>query len=91
MKKVVLKETQEVSIDQITNDSIVGIEWNDGVKAYISKNAKGFISIGIYDGNVDFNYFKGSKKEYAVNEIKSYSAKVWLFDTEEEIIEWLKS
>jgi len=91
MKKVVLKETQEVSIDQITDESIVGIEYSNGEKCYIIIVDNLFACIAPFKINNNSYYTKGSKREYAEYSIKHSEAKVYLFYTKEEIINWLKS
>ena len=93
MKKVVLKETQEVSIDQITDETIVGIEGLDGSKIVIVQVGKNkYCGLEIGDNSLYCKWYSESQKAY-VKEFCSNSRQetVYLFETKEEIVNWLKS
>lgn len=91
MKKVVLKQTEEVSIDSITNESIVGVMWKYGVKGYVINVGGSFCSVTPFDTKGE-KWIKSSQKEYAERVLSEWGGgQVFLFDTEEEIVDWLKS
>lgn len=93
MKKVVLKPKEEVSIDSVTDDSIVGIIYKNGEKGYLSILNNRVIGLYIYESNLGESFVsKESKKEYCKYQINNCDAKaIYLFDTEQEIKDWLKS
>lgn len=92
MKRVVLKPTDEVSIDSITNESIVGVILRSGKKAYLCYFQGYTIAIRLYSNSISDMFVFPSKIQAVRLLIENYQAKeVYLFDTEEDIINWLKS
>ena len=94
MKKVIIhpEQTQTILIDSITNDSIVGIEWYNKAKSWIVEtDLKEFKGIKIGSNSVLDKWHRNSKKEYCVNAMTQRNTNVFVFDTADELVKWLKS
>lgn len=93
MKKVIIhpEQTQTISIDSITNDSIVGIIWVEGDKSWIIETHIGeYKGISVGEETTLGLWTKKSKKAYCTDAIEM-KAEVFVFDTEAELVKWLKS
>jgi len=86
MKKVLLKSEEIVTIDQLTNDSKVGLIIHD-VKFIIVRTKDGFCAI---EKELDFSakWVKDSLKEYVISHNNSNA---FLFDTKKELFDWFNS
>ena len=91
MKKVIIhpEQLQTVSIDSITNNSIVGIDWNSH-KTWVIETKGQYCSLRIGDKTLAHKWEKPSIKDYCSEAIK-IKAEVFVFDTEAELVKWLKS
>ena len=91
MKKVILDSVEKTSIDSITEHSIVGLKCEGEYKIYLISLDSKIIGLNIYHRNLYERWRADTKREYAYEFIKEHNAEVFVFDSEEEIINWLKS
>lgn len=98
MKKVIIKEEdlEFVILEEITNNSIVGIKFKNGEKCMLTffKNLfeeSGFGSIGLRERSSRLNQWVGdSKKAYVEETCKVQGSEAFVFKTHEELFNWLK-
>lgn len=86
MKELVERKNEITFIDEITNDSLVGILFRSDYKCIPLLNDD-----GKYEGGVknDFGgWTSDSKKEYILKAIKLTKAKIFLFKSEYELMRW---
>jgi len=93
MKKVLFNTPIGVSIDTINNKSNVGIIFNTSpsFKIWLVEDDKGdYFGFSIGDETTSSKWYKNSKKEYCIH-ANAQDVEIFVFDTEKELIEWLKS
>jgi len=94
MKKVVRNVVVEsiVDINEITNDSYVGILWKGGGKSIVI-NYGG----GIYEGvsgsvkELSSLWSKDSKKEYVDDALNQGGSTAYIFDNKTELLTWINN
>ena len=93
MKRIILKSEEVVSLDKITNTSIVGIQWESGQKCMIIDTNIGYCSIADdYYPNICNVWYADSVKEYverSLNQGNNTNSKAYLFNNIKEIYEWM--
>ena len=91
MKEVIIKEVRTtVSIEDINDKSIVGIQWDDKSKSFILFSNKGYYTTNLTEGGVLSKYYNESIEGYVAYSLEEQDAKVFLFETYGELFEWLK-
>lgn len=89
MKKVT-QQTETVSIDNITNDSIVGIDWGAYKSQIVQTDIETFTALN--NGSTVYTWSKPTKKEYVETALnKGERIKAYVFDTYKELYKWLSS
>lgn len=94
MKKIVRElSSAEVLVDKLTNKSIVGIKWgsHQGEKSWIFKNKTGYSAVPLGTLDLSLCWVRATIKEYVNLIINDFGVEVFLFDSETELIQWLKS
>lgn len=90
MKKVVLKEKKGVYIDDLTNDSVVGIVCSDvnyTKLLVVKKNENEFV--GFNNNKLDLSStWSANTLQNFVKEIRNVK-KIFIFDTNTEALKWL--
>lgn len=93
MKKVVIvnkKDQPIIGSNGLSEDSHVGIKWEDGHKTWVTMRAYGeFVSLRIGDNDVKAKWEKNSVAEYVEDVYKISGAIVYCFDTKKELVDWL--
>ena len=91
MKKVVRNVVVEsvVDINEITNDSYVGILWKGGGKSVVI-NFGGGKYLGISGSSIQWSeaWSKDSKKEYVDSALDQTGSTVYIFDSKGELLTW---
>lgn len=92
MKKVVLVLAErEVPIQGVTNSSNIGIKFvGENEKSWVGYTRRGYESFSIGEQDISSHWCVGNKKEYAETALKM-GAEVFIFETHQELIKWLKS
>jgi hypothetical protein len=91
MKKVLLEKSNEITINSLNDQSIVGVKWlSDGEKAWVTKSIDGFIIVGVGDKNIENCYKSESLRELIKLCCGSNNSEVFVFETRGELINWLK-
>lgn len=89
MKKVT-QQTETISIDNITNDSIVGIDWGAYKYQVIQLGTETFIALN--NGSTVSSWSRPTKKEYIETALnKGERIRAYVFDTYKELYKWLSS
>lgn len=93
MQRVINTETEKtISIDDINNDTIVGVAFKGCEKAIILCNESGQY-YGASKLKNKFNHPSSweskSKKEYVQQSVSGQGAKAYVFDTFGELFEWM--
>lgn len=91
MKKVILGTENTISIKNINNNSVIGIQWGNGSKGLISYGEKGFFS-----SSIDKEFSQGDW--HYSNSIRNYirqclkidgEAGIYSFKTYREFFNWI--
>ena len=90
MKEIVnvIKITQ-VELSSIEDNNHVGILWCDGKKSKVIQTSEGFIGFDLLDCDLRSLWTRKSKKEYVQDALEQIGTKAYLFDSKEELLEWL--
>ena len=90
MKKVVSTQTETISIDQITNDSIIGIDWGGDNKRsiVIQVSDRVYTSISNHRINLTNNWNRSSVMEYIKGAMQR-GVEVYQFDTIKDCLKWM--
>jgi hypothetical protein len=87
MKKVVFeKSISTINFEKITNESIVGIQWQNGRRTMVTKSQQGYI--GVSDDNVYSAWGEPSKIDYIKRARKS-GCHVFVFENHSELFKWM--
>jgi len=93
MKEVVVDtEKTQIPLSKITNESFVGIKWQDRHKSFVFRKEKDGEFIGIDPrGIVSCKnlWKKASIEEYVETAIKSLGARAYVFNDWRELFTWL--
>lgn len=88
MIKVILEEKKpEMHISDITDNSIVGILWTDGIKSYLIKDGANIVHVGNNNNTAYPMNGMTSKKNYIID-LNSNEA-VYVFNDMKELFKWL--
>ena len=89
MKKVIIKNDERViHLENVTDDMIIGITWNDDDKSFLIKNNENMtLSIGLNRLTTLNKWTAKSHKEYikAASDFKD----IFVFDSPKELAQWL--
>lgn len=94
MKKVINtpEEITTILLDNINDESIVGVQWssNPGEKSWVIEiNSDEYCGLRIGTKTLCYRWTSPSVKSYCAEALRML-AEVFVFDTEAELIEWLK-
>jgi glycosidase len=92
MRKVLTEKVLETYIDEITNDTIVGIDWGSGTKCMVIKDHEGnYRALG--NSKADFNLssprYRKSVIEYVKSALEQKGSTAFVFDSAKELFEWM--
>lgn len=62
MKKVVLNKEYIISIDDVTEDSIIGIEWENSIRQYLIKLEQHVYGMASFQEGLGMKMFENTKK-----------------------------
>jgi hypothetical protein len=95
MKRIILKQEESVSLEEISNTSIIGIEWESGSKCMIINTPEGFCSISNENRpNILGVWYAKSTKEYverALNQGNNTNSKAFVFETPSQLFKWMSN
>lgn len=95
MKRIVTKSEETVTLYDIEDTSIVGIQWQDGCKGMIISTEEGFCSLNNkYKPNLWNVWYAKSTREYierALRQGNNTKSKAFVFDTTYELYEWMSN
>lgn len=93
MKRIVLKRDEFVSLEEIRDTSLVGIQWESGQKCMIIDTPGGYCSIADdHYPNICNVWYEDSVKEYverSLNQGNNTNSKAYVFDNVKELYEWM--
>ena len=91
-KRVVEKPNVEISIDSITDTSLVGIKWIGRIVLPVKTEDK-WIGISLYSFPLDIrcNWRKDSQQDYVKEFLNiNADAEAFVFDSKKELKEWIR-
>ena len=87
MKKVIFNSNPStINFEEINNESIVGIQWQSGVRTMVTKSQQGYI--GVSNDNIYSVWDKPSKVSYIERARKS-GCHVFVFENYSELFKWM--
>ena len=93
MRRIIVDDKKTVSLCDISDNSIVGIKWENGSKSAIISTDKGFCCLSNrYTPNLHSVWYANSVKEYikrALTQGNNTKSKSFVFDTTFELYEWM--
>lgn len=93
MKRIIHVDAEVVSLYNITNTSIVGIQWESGDKCFIIDTPEGFCSVSNRCRPNTWNvWYAKTVQEYIERSLKqgnNTNSKAFVFETVSELYEWL--
>ena len=93
MKRIIKEDQEVVSLHNINNTSIVGIQWESGDKCFIIHTPEGFCSVSNRNRPNIFNvWYAKSAQEYierALNQGNNTNSKAFVFNDQLELFEWM--
>lgn len=93
MKRIIIGTEEIVSLSNISNTSILGIQWEDGSKGMIVYTTEGFCSISNRNRPNTWNvWYAGSAQEYIEKCLKqgnNTNSKAFVFETVLELYKWM--
>lgn len=88
MKRVVNFDAENIDITEITNNSNVGIKWNNGRKnIVILKNENEFAAMSPDHLSVSFSWTRPTKQEFVKQALRQ-NPDVYVFDSKKELLIW---
>jgi len=92
MKKVMFELKEKINVNDLNDNSLVGIIWSSHKKTIITKVCNKFISISKNDYDLKSSWFKDSIKEYVIQaNLNNTDIEVFVFSTRSEMENWLIS
>ena len=93
MKRIIIKDEETVTLNNISDGSIVGVQWEDGSKGMIVNTPEGFCSITNRSRpNILNVWYTKTAREYVERSSKqgnNTNSKAFVFDTVTELYEWM--
>jgi len=93
MKRIIVGSEEVVSLYNISNTSIVGIQWQDGTKGMIIDTKDGFCSVSNRcRPNTHNVWYADSVQEYIERSLKqgnNQNSKAFVFETVLELYKWM--
>jgi hypothetical protein len=93
MKRIIHVDEEVVSLYNITDASIVGVQWEDGNKGMITNTSEGFCSISNrYKPDTLNVWYSGTVQGYIERSLKqgnNTNSKAFVFETVSELYEWM--
>ena len=89
MKQVVYETPKVVGLSEITNHSIVGIQWKSGSRVMLIETDAGkFAGVGLSLTTCGKKAIR-SKKEFVEDAMSQGDVTVFVFETPFELLEWM--
>jgi len=90
MKKIIFKteKIEEISINDINDMSIIGVEFNSGNKGIVIVD-EGIVYLCTNNGELIPSTFFDSKYQYLKNLIKNNISNAYTFNTVKECFKWM--
>ena len=89
MKQVVYETPKAVGLSEITNKSIIGIQWKDGARVMLIETGTAtFAGVGL-SLTIYGKKTVSSKKAFVEDAIRQESVKAFEFTTPYELFEWM--
>lgn len=88
MKRVVEVVKEEISINDINDDSIIGVAF-PSKKVYVLEREGLFFGVGLLEQSLDSKWTARTKKEYASEALKQSGTEVFVFESKNEAIDWM--
>ena len=93
MKRIIIKDEETVALNNISDASIVGVQWQDGSKGMIVSTPEGFCSVTNRCRPNTWNvWYAKTAREYVERSSKqgnNTNSKAFVFDTVTELYEWM--
>ena len=93
MRRIVLEQSEVVSLSEIDNRSCVGIQWEDNSKCMIIRTHEGYCSMNNKNlPNIMNVWYADSIQEYvtrALNQGNNTNSKAYVFNSTKELCEWM--
>ena len=93
MKRIITKNEETVSLCDVTNSLIVGIQWELGDRAMVISTDQGFCALSNrHKPNLLNVWYARSAQEYiekALRQGNNTRSKAFVFDTASELFEWM--
>ena len=93
MKRIIKVNEEVVSLNNINNTSVVGIQWESGDKCFIVNTPEGFCSLSNRcRPNILNVWYADSAQEYvrrSLNQGNNTNSKAFIFDDQLELFEWM--
>jgi hypothetical protein len=93
MKRIIVGNEEVVSLYNIWNGCILGIQWEDGNKGMITQTNEGFCSISNRcRPNTNNVWYADSAQEYIERSLKqgnNQNSKAFVFETVSELYKWM--
>jgi hypothetical protein len=92
MKRIITKSEDTVQLYNITNSSIVGIQWERGDRAMVIGTENGFCALSNRHNNLYNVWYAKSAQEYVERALKqgnNTNSKAFVFETPQELFKWM--
>ena len=93
MRRIVIEQGPTVSLNEVDNKSIVGIQWESGRKSMIINTHNGFCSIANdYYPNICNVWYADSMIDYvksALSQGNNTNSRAYAFNNTKELCEWM--
>jgi hypothetical protein len=93
MRRIVLEQSEIVSLSEIDNRSCVGIQWEDESKCMIIRTQEGYCSMNNKNlPNIMNVWYDNSVQGYvtrALNQGNNTNSKAFVFDNIKDLCEWM--
>jgi hypothetical protein len=90
MKKVIAQQQEQViNLENLNDNHIVGIKWNDNSKVKLVKTKEGFCGVRISEVNLLFKLYTDSIQEYVKHTMRGDKVEVFVFDNTKELLDWM--
>jgi len=88
MRRVVNFDAENIDVTEITDNSSVGIKWNNGRKnIIIKKNENEFAAMSPNDLSVAHAWTRPTKQEFVMQALKQ-NPDIYVFDNKKELLIW---
>jgi hypothetical protein len=93
MKRIIVKSEDTVQLCDISNSSIVGIQWERGDRAMVISTEDGFCALSNrHKPNLYNVWYAKSAQEYVERSLKqgnNTNSKAFVFETPQQLFKWM--